>query len=499
MSNKRSAGILLPIFSLPDKYGIGCFSDEARKFADFLKAAGQHYWQILPLGPTGYGDSPYQSFSTFAGNPYFIDLKELIRQGLLTAEECDEALASASESSLINYGLQYTKRLPLLKMAYQRSRHKDTEEFKAFTARNSYWLKDYSLFMAVKDSFGGQPLTAWDEDLSMYRADALEAWSEKLKDDIGFYEYLQFEFEREWKSLKDYVNSLGIQIIGDIPIYVSPDSADFWAHRELFQIDERGLIRQIAGVPPDGFSADGQLWGNPLYDWPKHKDTGYAWWISRINRCLELYDVIRIDHFRGFDEFFAIRAGEATAQNGHWEQGPGMDLFLVLKEHFGDLKIIAEDLGYITDTVRQLVKDTGFPNMKVLEFAFDSRDSTGAQDYLPYVYGRNCVVYTGTHDNETLRGWMDNILPEELAKVRDYLDVRTDDPQEIVDKMIRAGFSSVADLAVIPMPDWLGLGNEARINHPSTLGTNWQWIMPDDAANTALCSRIRSMTELYGR
>ncbi|MBQ6376044.1 MAG: 4-alpha-glucanotransferase [Lachnospiraceae bacterium] len=493
----RKTGILLPIFSLPGPYGIGCFSDEAYRFADFLKESGQSVWQILPVGPTGYGDSPYQSFSTFAGNPYFISLPELIRQGLLSQEEC--AAAELTQESSIDYGAQYKKRFPLLHLAYERSDHKERPDFQAFVRNNAFWLPDYALFMAVKDVHGGAPLDSWEEPLSLHEADAVASWTEKLRGEIGFYEYLQYEFSREWHALKSYVNSLGIRIVGDIPIYVAPDSADFWAHRELFQTDERGRIRQVAGVPPDGFSATGQLWGNPLYDWAVHEDTGYAWWIRRIEKCLELYDIIRIDHFRGFDEYFAVAAGEETAVSGHWEKGPGISLFRALKEKFGELDIIAEDLGYITDSVREMVRWTHFPNMKVLEFAFDSRDSTGANDYLPFNYEKNCVVYTGTHDNETLLGWTRSILPEELAKVKAFLDVRTDDPQEIVEKMIIAAHSSVADLSVIPMQDYLGLDNSARINHPSTLGKNWLWRMSADALTPELASRIRSLTMLYGR
>ena len=514
---KRSSGILLPVFSLPGKYGIGCFSDAAYRFIDFLKEARQSYWQILPIGPTGYGDSPYQSFSTFAGNPYFIDLEELIRQGLLTEEECvshgdrfpDSQKASQEVSprdlSLpdIDYGLLYTERIPLLRKAFSRSPHRETAEFKAFLQENEDWLPDYALFMAVKDAHGGAPCDSWGDDIRAAEPLAKAAWAERLSEDVAFYEYVQYEFLREWKRLKAYAAQNGIQIIGDIPIYVSADSADFWANRELFMLDERGRIRMVAGVPPDGFSADGQLWGNPLYDWKKHAETGYEWWLRRITKCRELYDVVRIDHFRGFDEFFAIPAGDTSAKNGHWEKGPGLALFTAMRERFGETPIIAEDLGYMTETVRQLVKDTGFPNMKVLEFAFDSRDSSGALEYLPYRYDRNCAVYTGTHDNETARGWLDSILPEELQMVKEYLDVRTDDPVEIVERMINAAQSSVADTCVIPMQDYLALDNSARINHPSTNGTNWKWRMSENVisgdSGKALAARIRKLAEVYGR
>ena len=350
---------------------------------------------------------------------------------------------------------------------------------------------------------GGAALEGWEEDIRLAEPAAKAAWAEKLAEDVAFYEYIQYEFMREWKALRTYASDQGIKIIGDIPIYVSADSADFWAHRELFMLDERGRIRLVAGVPPDGFSADGQLWGNPLYDWPKHKALGYDWWIRRIGKCRELYDVVRIDHFRGFDEFFAIPAEDSNAKRGHWEKGPGISLFNAIREKFGETEIIAEDLGYVTDTVRKLVKDTGFPNMKVLEFAFDSRDSTGAMEYLPHRYSHNSAVYTGTHDNETVRGWIDSILPEEVQMVREYLDVKSDDPEEIVARMVRAAHASVADLCVIPMQDYLGLDNSARINHPSTQGTNWKWRMSRDVMEGAfadnLAAEIRRLTEVYGR
>ncbi len=494
----RESGILFPVFSLPGRYGIGCFSEEAYAFVDFLKNAGQSLWQILPLGPTGYGDSPYQSFSTFAGNPYFISLEELIRQGLLSEEECSSVTLGYSESE-IDYGCLYNARMALLRKAYGRSRHRKSEEYWRFLQENAFWLPDYALFMAVKDAHGGAPLDSWEEDIRDGETLAKHDWSERLQEEVGFYEYLQFEFLREWKALRAYASQKGIRIIGDIPIYVSADSSDFWAHRELFMLDDRGRIRMVAGVPPDGFSADGQMWGNPLYDWPQHEKSGYDWWLRRIGKCLELYDVIRIDHFRGFDEFFAIPAGDKTAANGHWETGPGMSLFRAVKERFGDVPIIAEDLGYVTDSVRQLVRDSGFPNMKVLEFAFDSRDSTGALEYLPFRYSRNCVVYTGTHDNETLKGWITSILPEELEMAKAFLDVRTDDPDEIVDKMVLMAHSSVADTCVIPLQDYLRLDNTARINHPSTNGTNWKWRVEKSMLTPELAERIRGITERYGR
>ena len=494
----RKSGVLLPAFSLPGPYGIGCFSVAARKFIDFLVETGQTYWQILPLGPTGYGDSPYQSFSTFAGNPYLIDLEELIDQGLLSEDECDDA-DLGDDSSAVDYGKMYHARFALLREAYSHSGAQETEEFQDFVSKNAYWLEDYALYMAIKDAHGGAGYDAWEADIRDHKPEAVAAWQEKLANEVGFYRYIQFEFSRQWKKLRKYAAQKGIRIIGDIPIYVSADSSDFWAHRELFQLDERGKIRMIAGVPPDGFSATGQIWGNPLYDWDVHARTGYDWWIRRISKCRELYDVIRIDHFRGFDEYFAIPAESETAATGHWEKGPGTELFDAIRAALGETPIIAEDLGYVTETVRQLVRDTGFPNMKVLEFAFDSRDSSGAMEYLPYRYQRNCVVYTGTHDNETVRGWIDSILPEERQQVKEYLDVRTQDPQEIVEKMIITAFSSVADYCIIPMQDYLGLDNSARINQPSTHGSNWKWRVDPEDLSPALAERIRRLTVLFGR
>ena len=493
----RQSGVLLPVFSLPGKYGIGCFSTEAEKFIHYLKEAGQSFWQILPLGPTGYGDSPYQAFSTFAGNPYFIDPEQLIGQGLLTSEECEGQIPE--DPGAVDYGFLYHTRWDLLRKAFSRSSHRDTQEFALFCSENAFWLSDYALFMAIKDAHEGAPLRSWEEELRRRDREALDVWKEKLSDEIAFYEYLQFEFLRQWRKIKACAEAEGIGIIGDIPIYVSEDSSDFWAHPELFQVDQRGEIRKVAGVPPDGFSADGQLWGNPLYDWDYHRKEGYDWWLRRIGKCRELYDVIRLDHFRGFDEYFAIPAGETTAKNGFWEKGPGMDLFGTLQKAFPDLKIIAEDLGYVTDTVRQLVRDTGYPNMKVLEFAFDSRDSTGRWEYMPYNYDKNCAVYTGTHDNETLAGWLDSILPEELAEVREFFRVKTGSKEEITDAMIRAASASVADLCVIPLQDYLALGNSARINQPSTYGKNWKWRVSEDQLSRSLQDRIRRIAELYGR
>ncbi|MCR4868907.1 MAG: 4-alpha-glucanotransferase [Lachnospiraceae bacterium] len=501
---KRKSGILLPVFSLPGKYGIGGFTKEAYRFVDFLVKAGQSYWQILPIGPTSYGDSPYQSFSTFAGNPYFIDLDELKAQGLLTARELRE-LPEVAKEHAIDYEMLYHSRYELLKKAYMR-RDPEDSEYRRFLDENEDWLKDYALFMAIKDANGGVSFTRWDEKLRKREPEALRDFEAEHPEEIGFYCFLQYHFFRQWYQLKQYANERGISIIGDIPIYVAADSADTWSRPELFQMDEEGHLTAVAGCPPDGFAAKGQLWGNPLYRWENHEKDHFSWWTERIRACSRLYDVIRIDHFRGFDQYYSIPATDETAERGHWEDGPGIRLFEALSENLGELDIIAEDLGYMTDSVRQLVRDTGFPNMKVLEFAFDGRDSSTAgvkeaeNEYLPFNYHQNCVAYTGTHDNETLLGWLHSISPAEQHYVKEYLGL----PQrtalgKLVDPLIRLVHSSVADLAIIPLQDYLGLDNRARTNRPSTIGTNWMWRVDKKDLNASLAKRIRALSGIYGR
>lgn len=494
----RAGGILLPITSLPSPYGIGCFSKEAYEFVDFLVEAGQKYWQILPLGPTSYGDSPYQSFSTFAGNPYFIDLDTLIEEGVLEKEEC-EACDFGDDPEDVDYGKIYEARFALLRKAYERSNVGENQEFHAFQEKERFWLRDYAIFMAVKKRFGDIAWDGWADDIRFRWSNAMEYYQRELYFDIEFYEYLQYMFYKQWTKLKSYANERGIRIIGDIPIYVAYDSADAWSHPELFQFDETCRPVAVAGCPPDGFSATGQLWGNPLYRWDYHRNTGFDWWIQRLSKCFEMYDMVRIDHFRGFDEYYSIPFGDETAEYGHWEQGPGMDLFRTVRWRLGDRPIIAEDLGYMTSTVKQLVRDSGYPGMKVLEFAFDSRDSSDASDYLPHNYTRNCVVYTGTHDNETLLGWLGSISGEEKQSVRDYLDRPDASNRELALELIRLAVSSVADLCVIPMQDYLGLDNRARINKPSTTGTNWKWRLKKKALTKSVAEKICRMASLYGR
>ena len=491
----RKSGILLPVASLPSRYGIGCFSKEAYEFIDRLKEAGQSYWQILPLGPTGYGDSPYQSFSTFAGNPYFIDPEDLIARGWVTREACD-AYDFGDNEQYIDYEKIYLSRFRLLREAYNNSNIAQNADFQKFLQKNDYWLNDYALYMAVKESFGNICWVEWDEDIKLRRPEAMDRYRQELAGEVEFYQFQQYMFYTQWEKLKAYANKNDVKIIGDIPIYVAFDSSDAWANPELFQFDENCTPIDVAGCPPDAFAATGQLWGNPLYRWDYHKETGYAWWMKRLGACYELYDVVRIDHFRGFDEYYSIPYGDKTAENGVWKQGPGYDIFRVMKEKLGEKEIIAEDLGFLTKSVIELVKKSGYPGMKILQFAFDSREES---DYLPHNYINNSVVYTGTHDNDTVIGWYETLAGADKELCDSYLNLAKCDKEDIHWEFIRAAMSSVAYLAVIPMQDYLGLGSEARINTPSTLGTNWKWRMKSEDFTKKLAEEIRDMTQLYGR
>lgn len=494
----RSAGILLSISSLPGEYGIGCFSKNAYRFVDWLKETGQTYWQILPLGPTSYGDSPYQSFSTFAGNPYYISLETLIEEGVLTREECDAA-DFGNKPNDVSYHKLYLHRFSLLRLAYERSQITQNANYLKFVQENEWWLSDYALFMAVKDRFDGKPWTEWAEDIRLRYPNALDYYRRELYFDIEFQKYLQFKFFEQWYQLKSYANSKGIQIIGDIPIYVAMDSSDTWAHPELFQLDKNNVPVAVAGCPPDGFSATGQLWGNPLYRWDYHKSTGYSWWISRLWYCFNLYNIVRIDHFRGFDEYYSIPYGSESAISGHWEKGPGIDFFRCLEQNLGWHEVIAEDLGYVTDSVRQLVKTSGFLGMKVLEFAFDSRDSGCANDYLPHNYPENCVAYTGTHDNETITGWFDSISANEREMARNYLCDFSTKKKALHKSFISLVMRSNAKICIIPMQDYLGLNNKSRMNQPSTVGINWRWRLTDDQITDELSHEILTITKTFGR
>lgn len=490
---KRASGILLPVFSLPSEYGIGCFSKDAYTFVDMLKSAGQSYWQILPLGPTGYGDSPYQSFSTFAGNPYFIDLNTLVDEGLLTRQECG-TFDFGGKDDEIDYEKIYLSRFKALKLAYDRFDQND--DYRDFVHKNQFWLEDYALYMAIKDHNNGVAWKEWEEPLRDREPQALAKAREELAEAVDFYRFQQYEFDKQWTKLHTYANQQGIKIIGDIPIYVAFDSADTWASPQLFQFDENNNPTGVAGCPPDGFSATGQLWGNPLYRWDYHKETGYAWWIQRIAYSLKLYDVVRIDHFRGFDEYYAIPYGDTTAENGKWMPGPGMDLFHAIEEKLGRPDIIAEDLGFLTPTVLELLKDSGFPGMKVLQFAFDSRESS---NYLPHTYTENCVVYTGTHDNDTTRGWYHEVGKEARDFAKEYMCKPRLDEDSLAQDFIAMAMGSVARLCVIPMQDYLNLGTKARINLPSTLGGNWVWRLKKDQLSEEVFREMGRVTKLYGR
>ena len=491
----RKCGVLLAVSSIPSKYGIGAFSKEAYAFVDFLEKAGQKLWQILPLGPTGYGDSPYQSFSTFAGNPYYIDLEALIEEGLISKEECD-SYDFGDHPEYIDYEKIYLSRFKALRTAYNNSNIAKNADFQKFIADNAYWLDDYALYMAVKNKNGSKGWNEWDEDIKLRKPEAVAMYKEKLKDEIAFYQFQQFYFAKQWFALKTYANEKGIEIVGDIPIYVAFDSADAWTNPELFQFDDTCTPTGVAGCPPDAFSATGQLWGNPLYDWEYHKSTGYDWWMKRIGYCYQLYDVVRIDHFRGFDEYYNIPYGDPTAENGKWMPGPGYELFKTMKEKIGDKPVIAEDLGFLTDSVVKLIEDTGYPGMKILQFAFDSRDESG---YLPSKYTPNCVVYTGTHDNDTVVGWFNTIEGADKEFAKSYVGIADDAEPDYNWKFIKSAMASVADTAVIPIQDYLGLGSEARINIPSTLGTNWKWRLKVDACTDELAQRMKELAKECNR
>ena len=483
----------MPISSLPSSYGIGTLGKEAYNFIDFLSESGQTCWQILPVGPTSYGDSPYQSPSAYAGNPYFIDLDMLIEDGLLTKEEVNSYFWG-NDPSQTDYASLYENRFPLLKKAADRGWMRDLNQIAEFIRANT-WLDDYALFMAVKKHFGMLSWQEWpDEDIRMRTSEAVDHYKTLLAEDINLYIYMQFLFFKQWQELRAYAHEKNILIIGDMPIYVALDSADVWSEPENFLLDEKNMPVEVAGVPPDYFTEDGQLWGNPLYNYDFMSKDGYGWWIRRIDGASKLYDVIRIDHFRGLESYWAVPFGDTTAKNGHWVKGPGMDLVKVIRDWFPQIQYIAEDLGYPSPDVVQLLKDSGFPGMKVLEFAFDHRDSS---DYLPHMYEKHCICYAGTHDNNTLNGWRYDADPKDIEKATRYLGLN--EQEGFVWGILRGGMSSVADLFIVQMQDYLELGEEARMNTPgSTLG-NWKWRMLPGQITPALTKKIAEMTALYGR
>lgn len=494
MAIKRSAGILCPISSLPSPYGIGSLGKSAYKFIDFLHDAKQSWWQILPVGPTSFGDSPYQSFSSYAGNPYFIDLDTLIQEGLLEKSEISD-IDWGRDSSRVDYEKIYLNRFEVLKKAADRGIELQAEAFEKFCDDNAMWLGDYALFMALKRHFGMTSWTEWDDNsIRLHDKNAVEKYSELLSGDITFFKFIQFKFFEQWDKLRAYAHENGIKIIGDMPIYVALDSADVWANPECFQLDEGNVPTAVAGVPPDYFCEDGQLWGNPLYDWDLMKKDGYGWWIRRVDGASRLYDMLRIDHFRAFESYWAVPYGEETAKNGKWIKGPGLSFVNMLTSWFYNISFIAEDLGILTDDVRQMLIDSGLPGMKVLEFAFDPAEPS---NYLPHKYTENCVCYVGTHDNAPVMAWKDEAADEELEFAKSYLGLN--DEEGFAMGIIRGGMSSVSSLFVAQIQDYLELGKDARINIPGTPSGNWQWRLDDSMLSDELCEKIAEITLRYGR
>ena len=488
----RSSGILMHITSLPGPYGVGTMGKQAYAFVDFLQKAGQHYWQLLPLNPTGYGDSPYQSCSAFAGNHYLIDLDKLVEQGLLTSEE-PASVNWGGDENRVDFGLLYQGRLGLLKKAY--NRFADWEALDAFCGENSHWLPDFGLFMALKDRAGGAPWYQWEEPLKHRDPDAIWQARQELKDEIRFYSFVQYLFDRQWAALRSYARDKGVSIIGDVPIYVPLDSVDVWSSPELFLLDETMTPTAVAGCPPDAFSEDGQLWGNPLYHWDVMKKDDYQWWVRRLGAAGKLFDVVRLDHFRGFAAYWSVPYGAPTARNGEWLQGPGMDFVEAVQRQLPALDFIAEDLGFLTEDVLQLRDASGWPGMKILEFAFDSREPS---EYLPHTYIQNTVCYVGTHDNMTMRQWLDSADRETLAYAVEYMKLTAE--EGYVWGAIRTAMASVSDTCVIQLQDYLELGAEGRMNFPgTTTGDNWVWRAAPGSFDDALAEKICRLTRIYGR
>ena len=498
---RRAAGILMPVSSLPSKYGIGCFDEEAYRFVDFLEKSGQTYWQILPLNPPNHQplayDSPYQSFSAFAGNPFYISLDALEREGVLTREEID-AVDFGSDPGRVDYEKLFALRLPLLHKAYERSRIAEREEYQRFIRDNGWWLNDYALFMALREFFQGAEWPDWPEDISKHWSYAIDYYNEHLYYDVEFHKYTQFVFFQQWYALKAYANAKHIQIIGDIPIYVYFGSADVWAHPHLFQLNEHNRQSAVAGCPPDSFSAEGQVWGTPLYRWEEHQKEHFGWWMARLWINFQQCDLLRIDHFRGLDEYFSIPAGK-RALEGHWEKGPGMALFHQMWQNMGYKPVIVEDLGYMTETVRQMVRDTGFPNMKVLQFAFDLNDIGATNDYLVHNIPEHCVVYPGTHDNDPINSWFASLSADMQQLVRTYFGQEALDANRMHEVFVRAAMMCRAETCVIQIQDHLGLGAEARINDPSHQEGNWHWRLKPGMLTDELAQQIFEETRRYGR
>ena len=506
MSFPRSSGILLHPTSLPGPYGIGELGVEAYRFADFLRDSGQRIWQVLPLGPTGYGDSPYQCFSAFAGNPLLISLDTLVERGYLDSRQLDSR--PDFSASQVDFGAVIAWKIPLLRRAFQSFQRRSVAEHEAFAAfceRHSSWLDEFALFMALKEAHNNVAWMLWDADLALRKPDAIQRARNPLHDEVECNKFIQFEFERQWRDLKSHCGSYGIRIMGDVPIYVAMDSADVWANRDLFELDQAGQPKVVSGVPPDYFSATGQLWGNPIYRWEAHAKTGYAWWIARLRRSLEMLDMIRLDHFRGFEAYYEIPGGDVTAAHGKWVKGPGVALFEALEKAFGTLPIVAENLGVITSDVEALRTRFGFPGMAILQFAFGKDPQ--APDFKPHNYPHHLVAYTGTHDNDTVVGWWTSTagagstrtfadVAEELEYARRYLNA---DGHEINWAMIRTLVASVADTALFPLQDVLGVGSEGRMNLPGTSSGNWRWRFRWEELTPAMSARLKQLVNTYER
>ena len=487
---KRGNGILLGVSSLPGRFGIGTLGQGAREFVDRLQMSAQAYWQVLPTSPTGFGDSPYQTFSTFAGNPYFIDFDDLYREGLLpqnALDMCGDLFGSKPDT--VDYYAQYAGKPQVLHLAYRHSAARLADELLAFKQKHAGWIHDYALYMALKSEYKMMPFYRWPEELAQRRSDALKAAASRLEEKAHYHIFVQYLFFRQWDALRKYANGKGVSIIGDMPIYMAPDSADAWMDRDI--LDKQG---RVAGCPPDYFSETGQLWGNPIYDWDVLKQTGYAWWIKRIAHQISLCDYLRIDHFRAFESYYAIPAEAKTAATGQWIPGPGSDFFCQLKNALGDLPLIAEDLGYLTPAVFDLLRTTGFAGLKVLHFAFAP---DGSSIYLPHRYEKNCVVYTGTHDNDTTMGWYNGLCSAERAFLDAYLDGI--DEKCVHWQLIRLAMGSVADVCIIPMQDILGLPSSARMNRPQTSQGNWQWRLLSGQFDDGIARKLANMTRLFGR
>ena len=489
----RSAGILMHITSLPSNYGIGTLGLDAYKFADFLVKAKQKNWQMLPLGPTGYGDSPYQTTSSYAGNPYMIDLDTLIHEKLLTQNEVSSEFWG-NDKTKVDFGNMWVKRYPILEKAF--NRFKPNADYEKFLKENNQnWLDDYALFMSIKEKFGYGQWTEWPEDIKLRKPEAMAKYKKELERKINFHKFIQFKFYEQFNKLRYYCHQKGIKLIGDVPIYVPLDSSDVWSNPTMFQLDSKLTPRAVAGVPPDAFTADGQLWGNPLYDWDRMGRDNYKWFINRLRATGKLFDVIRIDHFRGLESYWSVPYGDKTARNGKWLKGPDMGLIKAIHKELPDIEFIAEDLGYLTDEVLALREGSGFPGMKILEFAFDPREES---DYLPHTYSTNTVCYPGTHDNEVLVKWQKDIPQTDRSFAERYLGLPKD--SDLRYPLLRAGMASVSYLFVAQLQDYLGLGGESRMNRPGIMdGKNWLWRATREQINDKLAEEIAYLTQLYSR